>query len=51
MQFAGVKKEEALKGASFNGGFTRCVVYLINHHWNDLLIVYLKSLDLPRKKY
>jgi len=32
------------------GGFTSCIVYFVNYYRNDLLIVYLKSLDLPSKK-
>ena len=27
----------------------RCIAYFIHHCWNDLLVLYLESLDLPLK--
>jgi hypothetical protein len=51
VQFAGAKKKKPLKGLLSMAAwfFTRCIAYFINHCWNDLLVLYLESLDLPLK--
>ena len=52
MQLSGIKKKKPFLGLLLMevGGFTSCIVYFVNYYRNDLLIVYLKSLDLPSKK-
>ena len=50
MQLSGIKKGP-LKGPFFRRWvcFICCIVYFINYCWNNLLVLYLESLDLPLK--